>query len=222
MTTSGSRDFNLDVGEIIEEAYERCGLEVRTGYDARTARRSLNLMFADWINRGLNLWTVTQATTTLTQGTSTYTLAADVADILEMVLRRDGTDYEMERISRGDYLTFPNKTDQGRPSQFYFNRQIQPIITLWQTPENSTDQLIYYYVRRMQDADTMVNTTDMPFRFYPCMVAGLAYYVAVKKAPDRVPLLKSMYEEEFQRAAEEDRDRVPLVLVPSVRSLRVR
>ena len=222
MTTSGSRDFNLDVGEIIEEAYERCGLEVRTGYDARTARRSLNLMFADWINRGLNLWTVTQATTTLTQGTSTYTLAADVADILEMVLRRDGTDYEMERISRGDYLTFPNKTDQGRPSQFYFNRQIQPIITLWQTPENSTDQLIYYYVRRMQDADTMVNTTDMPFRFYPCMVAGLAYYVAVKKAPDRVPMLKAMYEEEFQRAAEEDRDRVPLVLVPSVRSLRVR
>lgn len=222
MTTSGSRDFNLDVGEIIEEAYERCGLEVRTGYDARTARRSLNLMFADWINRGLNLWTVTQATTTLVQGTSTYTLAADVADILEMVLRRDGTDYEMERISRGDYLTFPNKTDQGRPSQFYFNRQIQPIITLWQTPENSTDQLIYYYVRRMQDADTMVNTTDMPFRFYPCMVAGLAYYVAVKKAPDRVPLLKAMYEEEFQRAAEEDRDRVPLVLVPSVRSLRVR
>lgn len=222
MTTSGTRDFNLDVGEIIEEAYERCGLEVRTGYDARTARRSLNLMFADWINRGLNLWTVTQATTTLVQGTSTYTLAADVADILEMVLRRDGTDYEMERISRGDYLTFPNKTDQGRPSQFYFNRQIQPIITLWQTPENSTDQLIYYYVRRMQDADTMVNTTDMPFRFYPCMVAGLAYYVAVKKAPDRVPLLKAMYEEEFQRAAEEDRDRVPLVLVPSVRSLRVR
>ena len=217
MTTSGSRDFNLDVGEIIEEAYERCGLEVRTGYDARTARRSLNLMFADWANRGLNLWTVTQATQTLTQGTSTYTLAADVVDILEMVLRRDGTDYEMDRISRGEYLDFPNKTDQGMPSQFYFNRQIQPVITLWQTPQNSTDQLVYYYVRRLQDADTMVNTTDMPFRFYPCMVAGLAYYLAMKRAPERMQLLKAVYEEEFMRAADEDRDRVSLFLQPDSR-----
>ena len=221
MTTSGSRDFNLDVGEIIEEAYERCGLEVRTGYDARTARRSLNLMFADWANRGLNLWTVAQGTTNLVQGTSTYTLTADVVGMLEMVLRRDGTDYEVERISRGDYLTFPNKTDQGRPSQFYFNRQIDPIITLWQTPENSTDQLIYYYVQRIEDADALVNTTDMPFRFYPCMVAGLAYYIAMKRTPERIQLLKAVYEEEFQRAADEDEDRVPLKLQPSIRYMRV-
>ena len=221
MTTSGSRDFNLDVAEIVEEAYERCGLEVRTGYDARTARRSLNLMFADWANRGLNLWTVAQETTTLTQGTSTYTLGADVVDILEMVLRRSGTDYEVERISRGEYLTFPNKTDQGRPSQFYLDRQIQPVITLWQTPENSTDQLVYYYVRRMQDVDTLQNTADLPFRFLPCMVAGLAYYLAMKKAPDRITLLKAVYEEEFLRAANEDEDRVPLKLQPSARYLRV-
>ncbi len=221
MTTSGSRNFNLDVGEIIEEAYERCGLEVRTGYDARTARRSLNLMFADWANRGLNLWTVAQGTTNLVQGTSTYTLTADVVGMLEMVLRRDGTDYEVERISRGDYLTFPNKTDQGRPSQFYFNRQIDPIITLWQTPENSTDQLIYYYVQRIEDADALVNTTDMPFRFYPCMVAGLSYYLSMKRAPERIQILKAVYEEEFQRAAEEDEDRVPLKLQPSARYLRV-
>jgi hypothetical protein len=221
MTTSGSRDFNLDVSEIIEEAFERCGQEVRTGYDAKTARRSLNLMFADWANRGLNLWTVAQATTTLTQGTSTYTLGADVVDILEMVLRRDGTDYEVERISRGDYLNFPNKTDQGRPSQFFLNRQIQPVITLWQAPENSTDQLIYYYVQRIQDADALVNTTDMPFRFYPCMVAGLAYYIAMKRAPERIQLLKAVYEEEFQRAAEEDEDRVALKLQPSSRYMRV-
>ena len=220
MTTSGSRDFNLDVAEMIEEAYERCGLEVRTGYDAKTARRSLNLMFADWMNRGLNLWTVVQATQTLTQGTSTYTLGADVVDILEMVLRRDGTDYEIERISRGEYLTFPDKSTQGRPSQFYFDRQIQPVITLWQTPDNSTDQLVYYYVRRMQDADALVNTTDMPFRFYPCAVAGLAYYLAMKRAPDRLPILKAVYDEEFQRAAEEDEDRVPLRLVPDPRYLR--
>jgi len=138
-----------------------------------------------------------------------------------MVLRRDGTDYEMDRISRGEYLTFPNKTDQGRPSQFYFNRQISPVITLWQTPENSTDVLIYYYVRRIQDAGAMVNTTDMPFRFYPCMVAGLAYYIAMKRAPERLQILKAVYEEEFQRAAEEDEDRVPLKLQPSVRYLRV-
>ena len=220
MTTSGSRDFNLDVAEVIEEAYERCGLEVRTGYDAKTARRSLNLMFADWANRGLNLWTVAQATTTLTQGTSTYTLGADVIDILEMVLRRDDTDFEVERISRGDYLNFPNKTDQGRPSQFYLDRKIQPVITLWQTPENSTDQLVYYYVQRIQDADTLQNTTDLPFRFLPCMVAGLAYYLDMKRAPERLQILKAVYEEEFQRAAEEDEDRVALKLQPSARYMR--
>jgi hypothetical protein len=216
MTTSGSRDFNLDVAEVIEEAYERCGLEVRTGYDARTARRSLNLMFADWANRGLNLWTVTSATTNLTAGTAEYTLAADVVDVLEMALRRDGVDYELERISRGEYLNFPNKTSQGRPSQFYFSRQISPIITLWQTPDSSSDQLVYYYVRRIEDADTLTNTAGIPFRFFPCMVAGLAYHLAVKRAPERIPLLKSIYEEEFQRAAEEDRDRVPLKLTPAI------
>ena len=221
MTTSGTRTFNLDIAEAIEEAFERCGLEVRTGYDVKSARRSMNLMFAEWANRGLNLWTVAQGTTTLTQGTSTYTLGADVADILEMVLRRDGTDYEVERISRGEYLTFPNKTDQGRPSQFYFDRQIQPVITLWQTPENSTDQLVYYYVQRIEDAGAYTNTTDLPWRFYPCMVAGLAYYIAMKRAPERLQFLKAIYEEEFQRAADEDEDRVPLKLQPSARYLRV-
>lgn len=221
MTTSGSRDFNLDVAEIIEEAFERCGQEVRTGYDARTARRSLNLMFADWANRGLNLWTVKQGSITLTQGQAQETLGADVVDILEVVVRRDGTDYEIDRIGRGEYLTMPNKTTQGRPSQFYFDRQIEPVINLWAVPENSTDQLIYYYVQRIQDADTLVNTTDMPFRFYPCMVAGLAYYLAMKRAPERIQLLKAVYEEEFRRAAEEDEARVPLKLQPSSSYLRV-
>jgi len=220
MTTSGSRDFNLDVAEAIEEAYERIGLEMRTGYDAKTARRSMNLMFAEWANRGLNLWTVTQDTTTVTQGTATYTLASDVVDILDMALRRDGTDYEMARISRSDYLDFPNKTDQGRPSQFYFNRQISPVITVWQTPENSTDVLVYYYVRRIEDVDTLTNTTGIPFRFYPCMVAGLSYYLAIKRAPERLQILKAVYEEEFQRAAEEDEDRVSLKLQPSARYMR--
>ena len=126
MTTSGSRDFNLDVAEIIEEAYERCGLEVRTGYDAKTARRSLNLMFAEWANRGLNLWTVKQAFFTVTQGVSEYTLESGVVDLLDVVTRRDNTDYEIQRISRGDYATLPNKTTQGRPSQFWLDRQIEP------------------------------------------------------------------------------------------------
>jgi len=221
MTTSGSRDFNMDVGEIIEEAFERCGLEVRTGYDAKTARRSLNLMFADWANRGLNLWTVKQATLTLTEGQAQETLTDDVVDILEVTLRRSGTDYEVERISRGEYATLPNKTTKGRPSQFYFDRQIDPVINLWATPENSTDQLVYYYVRRIEDADALVNTTDMPFRFYPCMVAGLAYYLAMKRAPEKIQILKSVYEEEFQRAADEDEGRTPLKLQPSMAYLRV-
>lgn len=221
MATSGSRDFNLDVAEAIEEAYERIGLEMRTGYDAKTARRSMNLMFAEWANRGLNLWTVANGTTTVTQGTAQYTLEEDVVDILDMALRRSGTDYEMERISRSNYLDFPNKSDQGRPSQFYFDRQIAPVINLWQVPENSTDQLIYYYVQRIEDVDALTNTTGIPFRFYPCMVAGLAYYLAVKRAPDRVQMMKSIYEEEFQRAANEDEAKVPLTLRPSIRYLRV-
>lgn len=221
MTTSNSRDFNLDVAEVIEEAYERCGLEMRTGYDAKTARRSLNLMFAEWANRGLNLWTVKQGTITLTQGLAQETLLDDVVDLLDVSLRRNNTDFQMERISRGDYSNFPNKTTQGRPSQYWFNRQVTPVINLWSVPENSTDQLVYYYVRRIQDADALVNTTDMPFRFFPCMVAGLAYYISMKRAPERLSMLKSVYEEEFQRAADEDSGRTSLKLQPSSSYLRV-
>ena len=150
MATSGSRDFDLDVAEIIEEAYERCGLELRTGYDAKTARRSLNVMFSEWANRGVNLWTVRQATLTVTSGTATYTssngLANPMNDLLEVALRRSNTDFEMERISRGDYLNIPNKSTTGRPSQFFFNRQTSPELIVWPTPENSTDQVVYYYI----------------------------------------------------------------------------
>tara|TARA_R110000824_G_scaffold95937_1_gene230229 strand:- start:278 stop:949 length:672 start_codon:yes stop_codon:yes gene_type:complete len=222
MATSGSRDFDIDVAEIIEEAYERCGLEVRTGYDTKTARRSLNLMFADWANRGLNLWTVTQATQALTSGTATYTFTTAYTDILEVVLRdSSGVDRDVSRISRSQYLSIPNKTTTGTPSQFFFNRSTTPTLTLWPTPDSSTDSLVYYYVNRIQDVDTLVNTADTPFRFLPCMVAGLAYYIAMKKAPDRVQMLKVVYEEEFQRAADEDEDRVSLKLQPSIQYLRV-
>lgn len=220
MATSGSRDFTLDVADLIEEAYERCGFEMRTGYDAQTARRSLNLLFSEWANRGVNLWTVKLGTQTLTVNDSNYQLDSSIADILEVVVRRDSVDYEVERISRSEYHNLPNKTTTGRPSQFYFNRQTTPEINVWPTPENSTDELRYYYVQRIEDADTLVNDVDAPFRFLPCMASGLAYYLAVKRAPDRVQMLKSIYEEEFQRAADEDEDRVPLKLTPSIRYLR--
>ena len=221
MTTSNSRDFNLDVAEAIEEAYELCGLEMRTGYDARTARRSLNIMFSEWANRGLNLWTVEQATQALTSGTATYQFTTDYTDLLEVVIRRSGTDFSLSRMSRGDYLNLPNKDQTGRPSQYYFDRKITPSLILWPTPDSSSDSLVYYYVRRIQDADTLQNTTDIPFRFLPCLVAGLAYYISMKKAPDRIQILKSVYEEEFQRASDEDEDRVPLKLTPDIKYLRV-
>jgi hypothetical protein len=174
MATSDSRDFDLDVGEIIEEAYERCGLEMRTGYDAKTARRSLNLMFADWANRGLNMWTVKQETKAITSGTATYTFDATYVDLLEVVLRNSsGIDYTLSQMSRSEYLTTPNKASTGQPSQYFFDRQTIPTITLWSTPDASYT-LVYYYVSRIQDADAMINNADAPFRFLPCMVAGLA------------------------------------------------
>lgn len=225
MATSGSRDFDLDVAEIIEEAYERCGLELRTGYDAKTARRSLNVMFSEWANRGVNLWTVRQATLTVTSGTATYTssngLANPMNDLLEVALRRSNTDFEMERISRGDYLNIPNKSTTGRPSQFFFNRQTSPELIVWPTPENSTDQVVYYYITRIEDADKLTNNADVPYRFLPCMVSGLAYYLAIKKSPERVQFLKNVYEEEFQRAADEDEDRVSLKLAPDISYMRL-
>lgn len=220
MSTSGIRNFDLSIAEIIEEAYERCGLEVRTGYDAETARRSLNLMFADWSNRGVNLWTVRSATQALTQGTSAYTLNKHTVDILQIVLNRDGTDYEMDQISRANYATIPDKTTQGRPSQYYFERKISPIINVWATPENSTDTLTYYYIQQMEDADYLYNNVEAPLRFYPCMVAGLAYYMAMKRAPDRLQILKSVYEEEFARASDMDQDFLDLALRPSGSYLR--
>ena len=221
MATSSSRDFDLDVGELIEEAYERCGLEMRTGYDAKTARRSLNLMFADWANRGLNLWTVKQATVSVSSGTASYTLLdATVVDLLEVVLRNSsGTDFTLTQMSRSEYLRIPNKTSTGQPSQYFFDRQVTPTITLWSTPDASYT-LVFYYVRRIEDADALVNTTDAPFRFLPCMAAGLAYYIAIKRAPDRIQILKAIYEEEFQRAAAEDASSTPLKLTPNISFLR--
>lgn len=216
MTVSGSTNFELDVSDYVEEAFERCGLEVRTGYDLKTAKRSLNLMLGDWANRGLNQWTIEQTTVTLTKGTGNYALGAATIDVLDAIVRRDSTDYTLQRISRGDYINIPTKTTQSRPAQFFVDRQIDPTLKLWPVPDNSTDVVIIDKLVRMDDADTFTNTMDIPFRFYPCLAAGLAYYLAIKRAPDRVQLLKAVYEEEFERAASEDRDRTSFNIQPSM------
>ena len=221
MAVSGSTDFELDVSDYIEEAFERCGLEVRTGYDLKTAKRSLNLLFADWANRGLNQWTIEQRTLTLTQGTGSYNLGTDVIDVLSAVLRRSGTDLTMDRISRDQYISIPTKTTQSRPTQFFIDRQITPQIKIWPLPENSIDTIIYDVLTRIDDADDYTNTVSLPFRFYPCLAAGLAYYLAIKKAPDRIQMLKAIYDEEFMRAQEEDRDRASFNVTPNLQFYRI-
>ena len=220
MAVSDSTDFELDVAEYIEEAFERCGLEVRTGYDLKSAKRSLNLMLAEWANRGLNQWTITQTTQALTSGTATYNLNSNVIDILSVVVRRSSTDFAMERISRSTYLGIPTKSTTGRPNQFFLDRQITPVLKIWPTPENSTDTLIFDALTRMDDADTFINTMDMPFRFFPCLAAGLAYYISMKRAPNRTQMLKAVYEEEFERAMTEDRDRASFNVVPQYEYFR--
>ena len=221
MAISGSTDFELDVSDYIEEAFERCGLEVKTGYDLKTAKRSMNLMFAEWANRGLNQWTIVQRTISLTAGTSSYTLGSDVIDVLSAVVRRSGTDISMSKISRDEYLNIPEKTTQGSPTQFFIDRQVTPTIKIWPAPENATDVIYYDTLTRIDDADTFINTVDVPFRFYPCLAAGLAYYLSIKRAPDRIQMLKAVYEEEFDRALTEDRDRASFNVAPSLSFYRV-
>ena len=220
MALSGTSDFELDVAEYIEEAFERCGLEVRTGYDLKTAKRSLNLMLAEWANRGLNQWTIKQRSFTSTQGDGDISISADVIDVLSVVVRRSNTDYALDRVSRDTFLSIPNKTSQGRPSQFFLNRQTTPVLQIWPRPENNTDVVIYDALTRMNDAEGQTNTLDMPFRFYPCLAAGLAYYISMKRAPNRVQLLKAVYEEEFERAMTEDRDRSSFNVVPQYQYFR--
>lgn len=288
MAVSGSTDFELDVSDYIEEAFERCGLEVRTGYDLKTAKRSLNLLLADWANRGLNQWTIQQTSITLASGIGNYpggnltmtvaasgsftvgetitggtssatasitslpsstsmaitipsgtfsngetltgstsaattTLSAVVdlttvqktIDVLSVVVTRDGTDFGLTRLSRSEYLNLPNKTQTGRPSQFFLDRQISPTLKLWPVPDSNSDIVKFDRLVRMDDADDYTNTLQIPFRFYPCLAAGLAYYLAIKRAPQRIEILKAIYEEEFNRAMLEDRDRASLQITPS-------
>jgi len=219
MATSGTTAFDLNVDELIEESFERCGLELRTGYDLQTARRSLNLMFAEWANRGLNLWVIEERTESLTEGTASYDLDADLVNVLSAVIRTTSgsttTDYQVDRISRSDYHYLPNKSTKSRPTQFYVERSITPKLYLYPAPENSTDVFRYYALTRIQDAGIYTNTLDITFELLPAMVAGVAYYVAMKRAPERVPLLKQIYDEEWQRAASENIDTVSSRFLPA-------
>lgn len=225
MTTSGTTTFNLDLNDAVEEAFERCGVELRTGYDLRTARRSLNLLFADWANRGVNLWTVSQDTINLTQGTNTYSLPLDTVDLLEHVIRTGAgnvstqVDLTITRISVSTYSSIPNKLQQARPIQVWVNRQAPaPQITVWPTPDQTgVYQFVYWYLRRIQDAGAGGGyTQDIPFRFLPCLVSGLAYYLALKVpgGMERLPVLKEQYDADWDRASTEDREKAAVRFVP--------
>jgi hypothetical protein len=239
MTTTGTSTFNLDLNSLVEEAFERCGSELRTGYDLRTARRSLNLLTIEWANRGINLWTVEQGSIPLTANTITYTLPIDTIDLLDHVVRtgtgQNQTDINITRISESTYAAIPNKNATGRPIQVWINRQsgasypdglippgveIQyPTINVWPTPPvNDEYTFVYWRLRRIQDAGNGVNTQDIPFRFLPCMVAGLAYYLSLKipEAAPRIEMLKADYEQQFQLAADEDREKASVRFVPRV------
>ena len=219
MTTSGTYVWNIDIADLIEEAYERAGLEARTGYDFRTARRSLNILSAEWSNRGLNLWTVQENTLVLTPGTKTYSLPANTIDVIETMIRVTSSgsalDYTVSRIGVGDYASLPNKNTTGRPLQIYVNRQIDPEFTLWPVPDLPYT-LLYWTMRRIQDSTTATDNMDIPVRFVPAIAAGLAYQIALKRPEvmNRLPTLKQEYMEQFQLAADEDRGREPARFVP--------
>ena len=225
MAVSGSKDFELDVADYVEEAFERCGLELRTGYDLKSATRSLNLMLAEWSNRGLNQWTVTEKTVAMVKDTATYnvdsTNATAPIDVLDFYVREtinnSTVDLPLNRMSRAEYGHLATKATTGKPNQVFLNKQLTLTITVWPVPDKSSTYTVYMNTLiRMDDADVGVNTLDMPFRFYPCLAAGLAYYMSLKKAPEKTGMLKQLYEEEFERAKAQDEDRSSFMIAPSL------
>lgn len=223
MATSGTTAFALDLAEIVEEAFERCGSEMRSGYDLRTARRSLNLLFADWANRGLNLWTLEQGTVALLTSTVSYDLPTDTVDLIEYAIRTGSgatqLDQSIERISVGTYASIPNKLLEGRPHQIFVERLVTtPTVKVWPVPSTDDYTLVYWRLRRIEDAGDGAETPDVPFRFVPPLVAGLAYYLALKVPGglERLPVLKQQYDDAWQLASDEDRDRAPVRFVPQV------
>lgn len=225
MATSGTTAFDMEFTEIAEEAWERAGREMRSGYDLRTARRSMNLMTIEWQNRGINMWTIDEGTVSLVKGTSQYNLPADTVDLLEQVIRTNSgntttqSDLTINRISVSTYSTIPNKLTQGRPIQVWVERLVtQPRINVWPVPDHSNYVFKYYRMRRIQDAGAGAETADMTFRFLPCLVAGLAYHIAMKvpEFTDRVQMLKTAYDEQFNMAAGEDREKASVSFTPRI------
>lgn len=246
MTTTGTSNFNLQLNEIVEEAFERAGGELRTGYELRTARRSLNLLTIEWANKGINLWTIEQGSINMEQGRITYPLPIDTIDLLDHVIRTQSglisqTDININRISVSTYATIPNKNAQGRPIQVWINRQSgatyppggepagtdlitgvdHPSINVWPAPDQGTQVnpyyvFVYWRLRRLQDAGNGTATEDIPFRLLPALVAGLAYYIAMKipEGAARLDMLKATYMEQWQLAADEDREKANLRLAP--------
>ena len=230
MATSNSKDFELDVADYVEEAFERCGLELRTGYDLESATRSLNLMLAEWANRGLNQWTITQKTIDMVKDTTSYTIdstnATATIDVLDVFIRETigstATDVPLSRLSRAQYANISTKSTTGKPNQYFINKLISPTVTVWPAPDkNSTYVLHLNVLTRMDDADVGADTMDLPFRFYPCLAAGLAYYMAIKRAPEKVGMLKQMYDEEFNRALSQDEERSSFRVAPDLRNYGV-
>ena len=227
MATSGTYTFNLDLGDIVEEAFERAGLVVRSGYDYRTARRSLDMLMLEWQNRGLNLWTVQEGTTSITSGTSRYALSADILDIIEAFVRTDAgsttqqVDQPLSRISVSQYAHLSNKLTQAKPLQYWLEKDPGAIaFNLWPVPDdNETYTLVYYYMQRVEDTGAVAsNNMDVPSRWLPALVAGLAYHIAIKRpeVSDRTTMLKELYEEQWVLAADADREKAALYLAPSV------
>ena len=230
MAVSGSKDFELDVADYVEEAFERCGLELRTGYDLKTATRSLNLLLAESANRGLNQWTINQKVLTMVKDTTVYTIDATTPtatiDVLDVFIRETlggvATDVPITRMSRSEYANISTKSSTGKPNQYLLDKQISPTITVWPAPDQNSKYDLYLNVlSRIDDADVGANTMQIPFRFYPCLSAGLAYYIALKKAPEKVQMLKAVYEEEFDRALSQDEDRASFRVAPDLRGYNI-
>ena len=221
IATTSKFESTFSIDEVIEESYERLGLQVNSGYDLKSARRSLNIMFQEWANRGLHYWEVANNSLTLVEGQSEYTMFRDpsdgtsdatavygVDDVLEAVYRNpQNVDFPLTKINRSAYQALSNKTEKGLPTQYWVQRFIDKVtITLYLTPGSTEagNTINYYYVKRIKDAGDYTNVADVPYRFVPCMTAGLAYYLAIKKAPARIQELKLLYEDELQRALRED------------------
>lgn len=217
MSTSGTTDFNLSIDDLIEEAFERCGMRMTSGYQLSSARRSLNLLFLDWANRGLNLWTIEEATFPLVQGSRVLNLPIDTVNVLSAVIRQNITgqqqDVSVDRIGRSAYLDLPDKLTQARPAQFYVERSNTPQVYLYPAADK-VYTFVYYRIRRIEDAGNYENNSDVNFRFLPCLASGLSYMLSLKYMPDRTGALKQIYEEDFQRAALEDRDTASFHIVP--------